>query len=116
MQFKKQTKKRNNKICQCECKNYRNCKKDYSCNPSTFFCENGKYLNSIANTSATECDETVFVADIVSTKKKNTIATNVTSTSSINSHSKKSKRFLYFAYSFISNHITTDNYYYLLSL
>ena len=54
--------------------------------------------------------------DIVSTKKENTISTNVTSTASINSHSKTSNRLLYFAYSFISNHIITDNYYYLLSL
>ena len=36
---KKKKKKRNNKTCQCEWKNYRNCKKDYSCNPSTFVCE-----------------------------------------------------------------------------
>ena len=25
---------------QCECKNYRKCKKDYSWNPSTCICEN----------------------------------------------------------------------------
>ena len=37
---KKKKKKRNNKKCQCEGKNYSNCKKDYSCNPSTFVCEN----------------------------------------------------------------------------
>ena len=43
----------NNKTCQCECNNYRKCKKDYSWNPSTCICENSKYLKSIANTSAT---------------------------------------------------------------
>ena len=71
----------------------------------------------------TECDEAILVMDIVSTKKTNTIATKKTNiiatkvtstTASINCHSKKSKRLLCFAYSFISNHITIDNYYYLL--
>ena len=36
-----------------------------------------------------ECDEIITVMDIVSTKMTNTIATNVTSTTSINCHSKK---------------------------
>ena len=49
-------------------------------------------------------------------KKTNAIATNVTSTASINYHCKKNKRLLYFAYSSISDHIIIDNYYYLLSL
>ena len=53
------------------------------------YCENSKYLKSIANTSVIECDELVTVTDIVSTKKANTIATNVMSTASINCHSKK---------------------------
>ena len=30
----------NNKTCQCECKNYRKCKENYSFNPSTCICEN----------------------------------------------------------------------------
>ena len=68
----------NNKRCQCECKNYRKCKKHYSWNPSTCICQNSKYLKSIADTSVTECDEIIFVMDNVSTKKTNTIATNVT--------------------------------------
>ena len=76
----------NNKTCQCECKNYHKCKKDYSWNPSTC---NSKYLESIADTSVTECDEIIIVMDNVSTEKTNTIATNVTSTASINCHSKK---------------------------
>ena len=71
-----------------------------------------------------ECIEIVIVMDIVSTKKSNiiatketnTIATNITSTDSINCNSKKNNRLLYFAKSFISDHITIDNYYYLLSL
>ena len=40
----------NNKTCQCECKNYRECKNDYSWNPSTCIRENGKYLKSTADT------------------------------------------------------------------
>ena len=45
---------------------------------------NSKYLKS---TSKTECDKIITVMDIASTKK--TIATNVTSTASINCHSIK---------------------------
>ena len=100
----------NNKIYQC--KNYCKCKKDYSWNPSTCVCENTKYLKSIADTSATECDEIIFAMDIASTKKTNTIATkkaNVASTGSINYHCKKSKSLLYHASSFISDHIAIDN-------
>ena len=73
----------NNKTCQCECKNYRKCKKDYSWIPSTCICENSKYLKS---TSVTECDEVITFMDIISTKK-----TNVTSTASINCYSTKVK-------------------------
>ena len=70
----------------------------------------------------TECDEIIVIMDIVSTKKTNaivtkkinTISTNVTSTASLNFYSKKSKRWLYFTHSFISDHSTIDNFYYLL--
>ena len=41
------------------------------------------------------------------------ITTNVSSTTSINCHSKKVRDI---AYNFISDHITTDNYYHLLLL
>ena len=41
-------------------------------------CENSKYLKSIADTSVIKCDEIISVMDIVSTKKTNTMATNVT--------------------------------------
>ena len=90
----------NNKTCQCECINYHNCEKENSWNPRACICENCKYLKSIANTSATECDEIIIAIDYVSTKKANimiiketnTIATNVTSTASINCHSKKEVR------------------------
>ena len=44
------------------------------------------------------------------------IAANVTSTALVKFYSKKSKRFPYFVCSFIINHITIGNYYYLLSL
>ena len=64
-------------------------KKNYNRNPSTCTCENSKYLKSAADISVTECDEIVIVRDNLSTKKANTIVTNVTSTASINFHSKK---------------------------
>ena len=92
------------------------CKKDYSCNPSTSISENSKYLKSIADISLIECDEIKTVIDIVRAKMTNTILINITNTVSINCQSKKSKRWLYFAFRFISNHVTIDNYYYLLLL
>ena len=83
----------NNKTCQCECKNYHKCEKDYSCNPCTCICENSKYLKSVADTSVTKCDEIVIVMSNTSTKRTNTITTNGTSTASINCHSKKVRDF-----------------------
>ena len=80
--------------CQCECKNYRNCKKDYSWHSGTCICENSKYFKSIAYTSVIKCDEILTVMDIVSTKFTNTIATNVTGTASINCRSKTVKYFI----------------------
>ena len=66
------------------------CEKDYSWNPSTCICENSKYLKSITDgTSVTKCDEIVIVMNNLSTKKTNTITTNVVSTASINCHCKK---------------------------
>ena len=108
-----------NKTCQCERKNSRKCNEDYSWNPGACICENSKYLKSVADISVTECDEIVIVMDIVSTKKANTTKTkminnivkNITSTASINCHSKNVRDF---AHSF--NYVTIDNYYYLLSL
>ena len=50
---------------------------------------NSRYFKSIADTSVAECDEIIIVIDIASTKKANAIATNVTSTASINCHRKK---------------------------
>ena len=41
--------------------------KDYSWNPSTCICENSTYLESTADTSAIECDEFIFVMDILIT-------------------------------------------------
>ena len=79
----------NNKTRQCKCKNYFKCKKDYSCNLSTCICDNSKYLESIADTSVTDCDELIIVMDISTTKKTNTIARNVLSTASINCRSNK---------------------------
>ena len=79
----------NNKTYQFEYKNYCKCEKDYSWNLSTCICENGKYLEIIADTSVTEFDEIIIVMDNVSTKKINTIGTSVRSTASITCHSKK---------------------------
>ena len=50
----------------------------------------------------------------LSTKWTKTMKTNVTNTASINFHSRKSTRLLYFTYGFISDHINIDNYCYLL--
>ena len=79
----------NNKTCQCECKNYRTFKKDYSWNPITCICENIKYLKSIVVTLAIECDEIIPLMDTVSTKMTNAIATNVMSTILTNYDNKK---------------------------
>ena len=59
-------------------------------NLSTCICENSKYLKSTADTSVIKFDEIITVGDILSPKMTySTIATNVTSTVSINCHSKK---------------------------
>ena len=75
----------NNETCQCECKNYRKCKKDYRWNPRTIICENGKYFKSIADTSVITCVEIISAMNIVSSKMKNNVTTNV----SINFNDKK---------------------------
>ena len=81
----------NNKAYQCECKNYHKFKKGYSWNSSACICENSKYLKSVADTSVTECDGIPIAIDNLSTKKTNTIATNITSTDSINCYGKKGR-------------------------
>ena len=58
----------------------------------------------------TDCDETVIVTNNLSTKKINTITTNVTTTASINCQSKKVRDCSIFTYRFISDNITIDNY------
>ena len=78
---------KNSETCQCEYKIYRTCKKDYSSNPSTCVCENNEHLRSICDTSAIACDEIISGTDIESTKKTNTITTNV----SVNCHGEKNK-------------------------
>ena len=62
------------------------------------------FFRSIPDTSVTPCDEVIIVIDILSpkktktaaTKKTNAIATDVTSTASINCHSKKVKDYYIF--------------------
>ena len=75
----------NNKTCQCACKSYRKCGKDYIWNPSACICENNKYLKSIDDTSVIACDDILWVMHIVLTKVTITIATDI----SINCHTKK---------------------------
>ena len=60
--------KLNNKICQCECKNYRTYTNDYSSNRKTCIYEYDKYLKSIVDTSMIACGETVSVMDNASIK------------------------------------------------
>ena len=60
----KSNQKRNNKTCQCECKNCYKCKKDYILNLSTCICENSKYLKGIADTSVSKCGKILTVTDI----------------------------------------------------
>ena len=60
----------NNKKCQCECKNYHMCEKDYSLNRMTCICESSKYLKSVADTPVTACDEIVIVTNNLSTKRQ----------------------------------------------
>ena len=79
----------NNKTCRCECKNYCKCEKDYSLNSSTCICENSKYLKGVIDTSVTMCNEIVIVMKKLSTKKTNTITTNVTTAALRDCHTKK---------------------------
>ena len=65
------------------------CKKDYSCNPSTCICKNGKYLKRISDESVIEFDEMITFMDIVLTKLTNTTETNGTTTASINCRIKR---------------------------
>ena len=53
-------------------------------------CENRKTLKSIADTSVIACEKVISVMDIVSTKRTNTIATNV----SVNCHKKKNMKLI----------------------
>ena len=70
----------NNDKCQCKCKKDRTCKKDYSLNPSTCICQNGKYLENIADSAVIKCDEIINATNIGSTNVANTIPTNITNT------------------------------------
>ena len=50
-------------------------------------------LFSIADTSVIECDEIIFVIDILSIKKTNAIAANVISSASMNCYNKKVRKY-----------------------
>ena len=86
----------NNDTCQCECKKYHACKKDYSCNPGTFFFGGGgggggnsRYLKSIVDDWVIVCNKMTNDADSISTNMTYTIPVNVTNTVSINSNYKE---------------------------
>ena len=54
---------RNNDKCRCECKKHHIHEKEYVWNPSTYICENGKYLASIIDDSVITCDEVIESCD-----------------------------------------------------
>ena len=62
-----QIKKWSNDKCQCQCTKYCTCKKDYGWNPSICTCENGNYLKSIIDESATMCSEIINVTENIPT-------------------------------------------------
>ena len=49
----------NNDKCRYECKKHDICEKDYTQNPATCSCKNGKYLASIIDDSVITCDEII---------------------------------------------------------
>ena len=57
-------------------KNYQTCYENYSWNPTTCICENGKYLRSIADDLVITCDETINATDSVSTNVTSNVSTN----------------------------------------
>ena len=62
--------------------------KNYSWNPITCICENGKNLKRIADTSVITCNEVIYAMDIVSTNVS-IISANVTISMLKNSDDKK---------------------------
>lgn len=66
---------------------YKGCTKDYIWNPSTYVCENSKYLKSAIDESAIAWDEILNATGSVQTNMTNvanTIPIDVTSSVSIN--------------------------------
>ena len=51
----------NNDKCRCQRNKHEICEKEYVWNPSTYNCENGKYLASFMDDSAIICDEVIAV-------------------------------------------------------
>ena len=86
----------------------------YSWNPSTCIYKSNKYLKNITGNSVTEWDKILIFMDNFSKQRQilqQVKKANVTSTASIIWHDK----IFFFAYSSLSDHITIDNYYHLLS-
>ena len=63
----------NDTICQCDCKKYCMCKKDYSWNPSICICDYSKNLKSIVGDSIIVWDKIISVTNSVPTNLTNNI-------------------------------------------
>ena len=60
--------KRNKNKCQCKWKNLKQhhiCEKDCLWNPATWSCENGKYVESIIDNSATTCNQIIGTIETI---------------------------------------------------
>ena len=75
----------NNDTCQCECKKYCTCKKDYSWNHSRCIYENSSCLKRIVDNSVIVFDEIINATNIVSINVKNAVTSNLTKTIPIKS-------------------------------
>ena len=97
----------NNDKCQCQCKKYYTCKRDYSWNLSICIYQNSRYLKSIVDNSIIICNKITNITDKLSTNVTNIAPTDVTSTVSMNSNNKKGiyKMDSYILH-IISDHIT----------
>ena len=59
-----------------ECKNYQMCKENFSWNPSTCICKNGKYLGSSNDNSVIRCGKIISAVGNVSATVSSTVSTN----------------------------------------
>ena len=87
----------NNNKCQCKCRKRHLWKNDYSWNPATCSCENGKYLAIFMDDSAIMCDDVLESY----AKETKTIPTNF--------NEKRATCKTYFACIFINHYSIIDN-------